>query len=144
MLSFRPHHFLCALGFKGLGYSDEFAKNMRHIVFETLRAENGDDTVIAVTAHSDAICAPCPQKRGAHCESEAKIATLDRAHASALKLSAGNTLSWGEAKARIKSNVFPGDLATICAGCQWLSLGACEQALSALHKKTPLPEGGGA
>ena len=27
MLEFRPHHFLCTLGFEGKGYSDEFVRN---------------------------------------------------------------------------------------------------------------------
>ena len=29
MLKIRHHHLLCILGFKGLGYSDEFVENMK-------------------------------------------------------------------------------------------------------------------
>ena len=45
MLSFRPHHFLCTLGFEGKGYSDAFTRNMAEIA-DALRARGavGDAT----------------------------------------------------------------------------------------------------
>ena len=132
-LRFRPHHFLCALGFAGRGYSDAFTDNMDQIVTGTLRAPGGDATEIAVVGAADDICAPCPRRRGALCEAQAKIETIDARHATALGLRAGDRLTWGAAKARIRANIAPGDLATLCDGCQWLRLGLCEAALSRLH-----------
>ncbi|WP_343081993.1 DUF1284 domain-containing protein [Ostreiculturibacter nitratireducens] len=132
-LRFRPHHFLCALGFEGKGYSEEFTANMTEIVMDRLRRPEGGAEVIEVTCEADDICIPCPSRRGVGCESTARITTLDKAHAGALGLSAGDRLSWGEALDRIRENVPPGSLSTLCAECQWLPLGLCEAALARLH-----------
>ena len=144
-LRFRPHHFLCATGFAGRGYSDGFTANMHRIVADTLRAAGGAATVIEVVGAADDICAPCPRRRGALCEAQAKIEAIDARHAMALGLRAGDRLTWGAAQARIRARVAPGDLATLCAGCQWLSAGLCEAALARLHaaheKAAPDPSG---
>ncbi len=132
-LCFRPHHFLCALGFAGAGYSDAFTANMTRIVRDGLRAPGGDETVIEVAGAADDICAPCPKRRGALCVSQEKIAALDARHAAALGLRAGARLTWGEAQDLIRRAVAPGDLGKLCDGCQWLELGLCEAALARLH-----------
>jgi hypothetical protein len=131
---FRPHHFLCALGFEGKGYSDSFTANMAGIVDDRLRAPGGDATVMQVVADTDDICAPCPKRRGTLCSTQAKIKVLDRAHAHALRLAPREVLTWGEAKDRIRAHVLPGSLKTLCAGCQWEPYGMCEKALSRLHE----------
>lgn len=131
-IPFRRHHFLCALGFAGEGYSDIFTANLARIV-EGLRAPEGAGTQIIVVATSDAICAPCPLRRGSGCESGTRIEALDRAHGAALGLSPGDRLSWGEAQARMRERVAPGALDDLCAGCQWLSFGLCAAALERLH-----------
>lgn len=133
-LRYRPHHFLCSLGFQGKGYSPGFTANMTAIVMGRLRAPQGDATEITVIAALDDICAPCPKRRGSACASQDQIDRLDHAHASALALQPGDRLTWGQAKARIRQNLPPGSLATLCAGCQWEPYGMCEAALSALHQ----------
>ena len=55
------------------------------------------------------------------------------AHAAALKLQPHEVLSWGAAKDRIRANVPPGSLKTLCAGCEWEAYGMCEAALTRLH-----------
>mgnify|MGYP003549100712 CR=1 FL=1 len=50
---YRPHHFLCSLGFQGKGYSDGFTANMSAIVMGRLRADGGDETVIEVMGALD-------------------------------------------------------------------------------------------
>lgn len=102
-IRFRPHHFLCALGFEGKGYSEDFTANMAAIVDARLRAPGGGDVQIEVTATADAICAPCPSRRGAGCESGDRIAQLDAAHARALGLAPGDRISWAEARARMRA-----------------------------------------
>lgn len=139
VITFRPHHFLCSLGFQGKGYSDGFTANMAQIVDGTLRATDGDDTLIEVTGATDDICAPCPKRRGTLCTEQAKIAALDARHARALGLFVGSRLSWGDAKRRIVKRVPPGSLETLCTGCQWLELGLCEKALSDLHATAKPP-----
>lgn len=132
-LRYRPHHFLCSLGFQGRGYSPDFTANMTAIVVGRLRAAGGDDTVIEVTGTADAICAPCPKRLGDGCEAQGRIDRLDRAHAAALDLAPGDRLTWGEARARIRASVAPGSLKTLCAGCEWERYGLCEAALRRLH-----------
>ena len=107
---------------------------MTALVSAGLRAEGGDATPIEITRTADAICAPCPSRRGEGCEAQARIDRLDSAHAAALRLKAGDRLTWGEARARIRRHVRPGDLGSLCAGCQWLALGLCETALATLHE----------
>ncbi len=131
-LPMRPHHVLCALGFEGHGYSDAFTSNMARLV-RRLRRPDGAEVQISITAGADAICGPCPSRRGAGCEKQVKIDALDAAHGNALGLAAGDRLSWGEAVDRVRTHVKPGDLATLCAGCQWLELGLCEAAVERLH-----------
>jgi uncharacterized protein len=131
-VTFRPHHFLCALGFQGKGYSDAFTANMAGIV-DRLRAPDGAGVDIEVTFQADHICAPCPLRRGCSCEHAAKIAGLDTRHARALGLHEGMRLTWGAARARIRDAVPPGALSNLCAGCSWLEAGLCESALRALH-----------
>lgn len=134
-LRYRPHHFLCSLGFRGKGYSDAFTANMARIVDDRLRAPGGDDVMIEVAAATDDICTPCPKRRGTLCTSQDKIATLDTRHSRALGLFVGTRLTWGEAKQRIRANVPPGALTQLCAGCQWLDLGLCEAAVKELQEK---------
>lgn len=131
---YRPHHFLCSLGFQGKGYSESFTANMSAIVMGRLRAADGDATRIEVVGRLDDICAPCPKNRGHACAVQDKIDRLDAAHAAALSLGPGDILTWGEAKARIRASVAPGSLRTLCAGCEWEPYGMCEEALSQLHK----------
>lgn len=132
-LRFRPHHFLCALGYEGKGYSDAFTANMSAIVMGRLRSAGGDGVEIVVAAAADDICAPCPKRRDQLCSVQAKIDRLDASHGAALGFSAGDRLSWGEAKARIRARVAAGSLHDLCAGCEWEPLGLCEAALARLH-----------
>lgn len=134
-LTFRPHHFLCSLGFQGKGYSDEFVTGFQSIV-DLLRAPQGDGTVIKVTDFTDSICAPCPHKRGDLCETQSRITQLDVAHAKVLGLSAGDQVSWGEIKERIKEKISLETFHTICEGCPWKELGVCEKALKELKSKS--------
>lgn len=132
-IRFRPHHFLCSLGFAGKGYSDTFTDNMNDLVEDRLRAPGGRDLLIEVTLQTDDICAPCPNRRGSECLSEARIRALDDRHAVALALSEGDQLTWGAALARIKSEIPPERLDSLCAGCQWLDHGLCKEALRDLQ-----------
>lgn len=61
-ITFRPHHFLCTLGFQGKGYSPSFVENYtRHV--EALH--DNEDVEIEVVEKGDTICSACPhQKKG--------------------------------------------------------------------------------
>ncbi|MEI4487224.1 DUF1284 domain-containing protein [Frigidibacter sp. MR17.14] len=139
-IRFRPHHFLCAVGYRGKGYSPDFTANMTAVVMGRLRAPGGGGEMLEVIAAADDLCGPCPSREGAGCVSGAKIARLDASHAQALDLLPGDRLSWAAAQARIRERVMPGDLARVCAGCSWLAYGMCEEALAALHAAEAEPE----
>lgn len=125
-IHFRPHHFLCALCFQGRGYSPAFVSNFE-VIMAYLKAS--DATPIRVIAETDSICSPCPHRLGKTCQTEEKIAVLDKAHASALHLQAGDLLTWGEAKQRIADHITLDTFHRICATCQWKEWGICESVI---------------
>ena len=127
-LSFRPHHFLCALCFQGKGYSPEFIKNFSALM-ERLCAPDGDTVMIHVTEHTDSICSPCPHREALLCREQEKIMLLDRAHADILCIQPGEKISWGEAKERIRTHMTLEKFHTACAPCEWKKYGICEKTL---------------
>ncbi len=132
-LRFRPHHFLCTVGFEGKGYSEAFVENYQRIATGLRNSPDGDATVIEVVSETtDSICAPCPNRRGDLCETETRIRALDAAHARILGLKAGDRLTWGEAKMRIREKMNLENFESACAPCSWKRAGICERALRAL------------
>jgi uncharacterized protein len=138
-IKFRPHHFLCALGFEGKGYSPEFIANFANIAAQL---QVDDSTVIEVVGETDDICRPCPHRQAQRCESQAKIDQLDQAHARVLGLRPGDELTWQEAKARIKSQMSIDAFNRACAPCEWKRLGICEKHLRALSESCSDDNGG--
>lgn len=136
MLQFRPHHFLCTLGFEGKGYSEEFVRNFSRIADALRASEEGDRTPIRVVPGSDSICDPCPNRLGETCESELRISALDRAHAAILGLVGGQVITWGAAKRLIAEKMSVEDHHRACAPCSWRALGVCEAALVRLQERT--------
>ncbi len=131
-ITFRPHHFLCALGFQGKGYSKEFVNTFAEIV-EALAEQDGDEIEISVVESVDDICAPCPKRNGMICQTQSKIDLLDAEHAKALAVKAGDRVSWGEAKKRMVESISLDKFEKICAPCSWKRLGVCRNALKKLH-----------
>lgn len=128
-IAFRPHHFLCALCFQGKGYTPEFVANFAAIL-AFLETAQGKQININVVEQTDNICSPCPHKRGKACTSQEKINFLDQNHGRVLNLKAGDRLTWEQAKQRIAEKVTMQDFHTMCATCQWKTLGICENVLS--------------
>lgn len=129
----RPHHVLCVIGWRGMGYSPAFTENMNALVLGRLRVDPG--VAVRITRTADAICGPCPHRQGLGCAAGERIAGLDARHAAALDLHDGLTLPWAEAEARAL-RLDPSDLDRLCAGCQWLELGVCKEALAARQGRT--------
>ncbi len=130
MVEFRPHHFLCTLGFEGKGYSEQFTQNYQDIA-DRLRAGDGsgDSIQIHVVAGSDAICGPCPNRRDSVCSGEEKIRRLDQAHSQALGIRPGDTLTWGDAKKLLAQKMSVEKFEAACAPCAWKAMGVCKAAL---------------
>ncbi|MDO5658831.1 MAG: DUF1284 domain-containing protein [Paracoccus sp. (in: a-proteobacteria)] len=127
----RPHHVLCAIGWRGHGYSPAFTQNMNRVVG---RLREDPAVKVQFTFAADEICAPCPSRRGAGCVQQDKITALDARHAARLGLSDGMELTWAEAEARA-AEVAPEELSALCGGCQWRDLGVCADALAELRAK---------
>jgi hypothetical protein len=129
-LRFRPHNFLCTVGFQGFGYSPAFVDNLQQVSDQL----NSDDSVIIeVVDEADTICQPCPHRRGKGCATQAKIDRLDQAHATALGLKIGDRITWGEAKQRIREKITLATHLEICHGCEWLDHQMCRKALEKLR-----------
>ena len=129
-ISFRPHHFLCTLGFQGKGYSPDFVENYQHIVDAIQKDE---ELAIQVVACEDSICRACPHQGEKGCRVEEKIQELDARHAQILRLKQGDLLSWAEAKKRLKDDMTLDGFHQACSGCEWKALGICEAALKKLR-----------
>ena len=127
-INFRPHHFLCALCFKGRGYSPAFVSNFKAIM-DVLNAPDGDKTPINIVGHTHSICHPCPNRLNASCLTEEKITVLDQAHARALNISAGETITWEDAKKKIAERLTLQTFHQICGPCEWKEYGICEEVL---------------
>jgi hypothetical protein len=139
-LKYRPHHFMCTLGFQGKGYSPGFVDNFQAIS-DRLRGEGGDEVVLEVVGETDSICAACPHQDGPRCGSdETYIQTLDERHARALSLKPGDYITWAAAKQRIAIHVDETTFDAICAGCPWKELGICLDALRDLSPNPVFPE----
>lgn len=130
-LPFKPHHFLCTLGFEGKGYSSAFIDNFS-AVKTYLESEEGKDHLLQVTLENDIICSPCPHKRETLCSAQSKIEKLDLAHLNALSLGEKETLTWKEAKEKIKHHIALDTFNAICTPCEWKKFGMCEKALENL------------
>ncbi len=128
-IKFRPHHFLCTLCFQGKGYSPAFITNYEKIVDQLQKKPS---TKIRVVNYTDAICAPCPHRQGAHCATQEKITHLDQLHSFVLDIQPGDEFSWEEAKQRIATKLTLEKFHHICAGCSWKNLGICEQVLTTI------------
>lgn len=133
-IKFRPHHFLCSVGFQGKGYSPAFVQNFTDIM-AILNAPKGDEIEIEVTDITDSICDPCPLKKEHLCSTQEKIQSLDDNHAQILNLKPGQIISWGDAKKRIVEKMTLNEFNQACAQCSWKTLGICEQALINLRSK---------
>lgn len=128
----RPHHVLCAIGWQGHGYSSEFTQNMNAVVIDCLRAD--PETEVVFTHAADAICGPCPSRRGSSCRVADRIALLDARHGEALGIAPGQRMRWAEAQSRAVDRLVPADLERICKDCKWLELGLCQSALARLQE----------
>ena len=125
----RAHNLLCIQGYVGKGYSPEFVANMTRVV-ESL----GDDLEVTVVDRPDVLCDACPNLEAGGCAlhgegSERGIVAQDRDVMHRLGINPGAKHAWSDIMKRIRSNIRPDDLDSICGSCPWLPLGHCKEAL---------------
>ena len=129
-MKIRAHHLLCMLGFRGLGYSEEFTENMGKVVAEF---NSGAALPVIVVAECDVICEPCPHNRGNRCvkkpDSERRVIAKDLDVLRRMGLESGAGLAAARVRQIVKESFSSGDLAEICSDCQWRGLGYCADGL---------------
>lgn len=129
-IKFRPHHFMCTLGFRGKGYSLDFVRQYKKIVQQV---NDDEQTEIEVVSYMDNICAACPNKIDeVNCKAQVKILKLDSNHSMYLMIKPGDILTWKKAKEKIKQYMTIEKFHLACTGCSWKEYGVCEQALNDL------------
>lgn len=136
MYKLRGHHLFCLLGFRGMGYSEEFVENMTH-VHQTLRKY--PQTRIQLVHGPDQLCEKYPHSGEYHCQDNG-IYEMDAAIIDKLGLEIGQILSWKEVEARIQQNVNASDIQTICKFCSWRSYGVCEEGIQEINEGKGLRE----
>jgi len=129
-LEIRAHHLLCILGFRGLGYSQEFIVKMGKVVDEL---SSNSTLTITFIAECDIICASCPHNKEDKCfkraDSEEKVKTQDLAVLKRLGFEVGDQVPVGKVWTRIREKLMAKDVAEICQDCEWSELGYCAEGL---------------
>ncbi|MCM3570155.1 DUF1284 domain-containing protein [Neobacillus mesonae] len=125
MYRLRGHHLFCLLGYRGMGYSEEYTKNMTRL-HQTLREY--PDTFIQLIEGPDQLCEKYPNSGEYHCE-ENRIYDKDAAILKKLGLKIGQILTWKDIETHVREFVVPSDIQVECATCSWRSYGVCEEGI---------------
>lgn len=134
MIQLRGHHLFCMLGFRGMGYSAEYADNMKRI--HTLLCDE-PNTVIEIVSGADMLCAKFPCDKPYHCDA-VRVAEQDRAFLQLLKLQPSQTITWQQIEKRVQQYATPHAIGQICFDCQWRAYGVCEDGVAATIAQQPL------
>ncbi|CAM3017233.1 DUF1284 domain-containing protein [Paenibacillus sediminis] len=132
MFHLRGHHIFCLLGYRGMGYSEEYAENMT-AVHTALREQ--PETLVQIIAGPDQLCAKYPEDKEYHCQDK-DIYERDAEILSRLGVHIGDILPWSEVENRIRAHVVPEDIGVVCETCSWRSYGYCQQGVERIigHK----------
>ncbi|KAA0548981.1 DUF1284 domain-containing protein [Bacillus sp. BGMRC 2118] len=125
MYKLRGHHLFCLLGYRGMGYSEEYVENMTHI-HQKLR-ENPKLKVQLVKG-PDQLCEKYPNSGEYHCLDE-NIFERDAIILQRIGLEIGQIIAWEDIEAHIRKSVVPSDIQTVCETCSWRSYGVCEEGI---------------
>ncbi|WHE07448.1 DUF1284 domain-containing protein [Thermoanaerobacterium thermosaccharolyticum] len=128
----RGHHLLCMLGFKGLGYDEEFIKNMDKIV-EKLK--NDEDVLIKLVDSVDNICEKCPNNFSGMCKNEHhkdSIKEMDDAVLKVIQIRPGTYMKYKDVKAKMKISIKKDVFDLVCSNCDWKKYGYCVEGVENL------------
>ncbi|WP_424766520.1 DUF1284 domain-containing protein [Paenibacillus sp. sgz302251] len=131
----RGHHLLCLLGYRGMGYSEEFCVNMTDI-YETLRTM--PETEIEIITGPDDVCRAYPPDKANHCEGT--VYELDEKILTKLSLAPHERGSWQDICGRIADKIIPSDISHLCATCPWEKYGVCQEGVGTIRDGKPLPK----
>ena len=132
----RPHHLLCILGYRGLGYNENFTSNMTKIV-KDLRSN--PNTIINVSPEADDICIACPYNSKGICvkkpNSEEIVHNLDSEYLKLFQIPLKTPISIKYVWKNIVSSVSVEAMKNICKECEWWSYGYCSEGLGKLKSQ---------
>ncbi|WP_163539864.1 DUF1284 domain-containing protein [Gracilibacillus sp. YIM 98692] len=123
MYKLRGHHLFCLLGYRGMGYSEDYIENMT-LLHSKLR-ENPKTEILLVKG-PDHLCEKYPNNGKYHCQNDT-IYERDAAILEKLDLNIGQILKWEVIESRIQKYVTPSDIQAVCQSCSWRSYGVCEE-----------------
>lgn len=129
MFRLRGHHLLCLPGYRGMGYSLEYAANMTQL-HQTLRTN--PETEILLVEGPDDLCGKFPDSQTGHCE-DLNIHERDAAVLQKLGLQVGQRLPWVEIQQLIGEKLFAADIPNLCGTCAWRSYGVCEEGIQEIR-----------
>lgn len=118
----RVHHLLCSVLFEGKGYSEEFVKNMTHIV-EGIKGRNE----ILLVTEPDLICESCPHKtKFNQCSlDDNQVEGKDERLLKTLQLEIQKSYNAYELFNLVRSNITKEIFEESCSSCQWKRQGIC-------------------
>ena len=125
MYKLRGHHLFCLLGYKGMGYSQEYVENMT-VLHQSLRDD--PETWVQLIEGPDQLCEKYPNSGEYHCQDQ-HIDKRDRVILEKLGLKIGQILKWKDIEDAIRKNVVPSDIEIVCETCSWRSFGVCEEGI---------------
>lgn len=125
MYKLRGHHLFCLLGYRGMGYSQEYVENMTHL-HQALR--DNPRTWIQLVKGPDQLCEKYPNSGEYHCEHN-DIYERDAIILEKLGLKIGQILYWKDIESNIQKYALPSDIQTVCETCSWRSYGVCEEGI---------------
>ncbi|MFT4416660.1 DUF1284 domain-containing protein [Fredinandcohnia humi] len=129
MFKLRGHHLFCLLGYRGMGYSEEYIDNMTKL-HQTLR--NNPMTLIQLVKGPDQLCEKYPNSGKYHCQDD-NIYERDATILEKMGLKIGQILRWKEIELRVQKYVVPSDIQIVCETCSWRSYGVCEEGIQEIH-----------
>lgn len=134
----RGHHLLCMLGFRGLGYDENFVLNMDAIINKLISEQ---DMLIKVVDNVDNICDKCPNNVDGTCKNEyypGSIKEMDNVVLKILGIEEGSELEYREILLKLKKSMNEEDMDKICENCKWQNLGYCKEGLKKLKESINL------
>jgi uncharacterized protein len=128
MFKLRGHHLFCLLGYRGMGYSQEYVENMTRL-HKTLR--DNPKTRIELVKGPDHLCEKYPNSGIYHCQDD-NIYERDAAILEELGLKIGQILNWEDIELLIRRHIVPSDIQRVCKSCSWRSYGVCEEGVQGI------------
>ena len=117
MMSLRPHHALCLLGFIPKNYSESYIEIMQRTIAE-LNAEPQKEIVI--TAELDTICGACPHNARGVCLKAENVQDITAGILRYGGISYGEIMTWETLRRKIVGGIIANDkFDETCGTCSY-------------------------